>query len=121
MEKPPIKDKEITKYVEYLEKRLENYEKSPYMETYLTLKTQIVNFNKQLTSRNIDLFSDKEDKSFDRTKWYFDNMLNLNKQMDDIRKLMTPQEQKELAEKEKINKAGLAERIALGLHKENVG
>jgi hypothetical protein len=38
-------------------------------------------------------------------------MLTLNKQMDDIRKLMTPSDQKELAEKEKINKAGLAERF----------
>ncbi len=118
MEKPIIKDKEALKYVEHLEKRLETYEKSPYLKTYLTLVRQIENFNEQLTKRNIDLFSDKEDKSFDRTKWYFDNMLNLNKQLDELRKLMTPEERKEAEEKAKIDNLRIAEKIALGVKHE---
>ena len=132
MERPIIKDKNALEYVAFLEKRLDAYEKSPYYKTYTTLHDQIGSFNDQLSLGKkkkimvddkeieidpgfVDLFADKDDKSFDRTKWYFDNMLSLNKNLDEIRKLMTPEDQKKLAERDRIKSAGLAEKIALGL------
>jgi len=129
MEKPNIRDKAIQAYVDSLEAELEKYKKSPYLDTYLTLAEQLNNFNSQLKIRKekiivdgnpveieagvVDLFGDAKDKSFDRVKWYFDNMLALNKQLDEIRKLMTPEDVKELVEKEKMAKLGIAEQMAL--------
>ena len=44
----------------------------------------------------IDLFADKDDKSFDRTKWYFEKMLDLAKNLDSLKKMMRTDEQKEV-------------------------
>lgn len=135
MQRPIIKDKAVEAYVLHLEEELLKYKKSPYLKTYLTLKSQLDDFNEQLTIRTgkvkvkqengdiievemelgrVDLFADPKDKSFDRTKWYFDNMLSLNKQLDDLRKLMTPEDIKAIQEKEKMDNLGIAERLALG-------
>ncbi len=118
MERPQIKDAKILAYIEPIEKRLDIFENSPYVQSYLAVYFQLVSFNQQLKipegyTKNIDLFADKEDKSFDRTKWYFENILELNKTLDELRKLMTPDQQKEIS-KQAINaKAGLAEQLAL--------
>lgn len=129
MDKPTIKDKAVQAYVESLEAELEKYKRSPYLKTYITLSNQLDNFNDQLKIRKdkiivdgnpveveagvVDLFADGKDKSFDRVKWYFDNMLSLNKQLDDLRKLMTPEDNKKLQEAEKLGKLGLAEKLAM--------
>ena len=131
MERPIIKDKVALQYVEYLEGELKKFTESSYCESYLTIYNQLASFNEQLkiegeiTSLNdegvsvtkkkgfIDLFAEKDDKSFDRTKWYFENILDLNKTLDELKKLMTPQQQKEIQEKIKIEGLGTAEKIAL--------
>lgn len=114
LEKPAIKDKAIVAYVTRIEERLKIFETSPIAETYLTVYFQIKSFNAQLklgepktevgqdgittnlTSGFVDLFAGKDDKSFDRTKWYFENILALNKTLLELRKLMTPEEIKEV-------------------------
>jgi hypothetical protein len=109
MKRPNKIPKEVLPYIEHLEKELGMYKKTPYVKSYLTIYNQLEDFNDQLTLRRkkdaegkeyilgrIDLFASKDDKSFDRTKWYFDKILELNKNLDELRKLMTPAEIKEL-------------------------
>ena len=126
MERPiSIKDKEAIKYIEYLENELQRFKSSPYVKTYLTIYNQLADFNDQLTITTkqvngetvnlgrVDLFSETTDKSFDRIKWYFEHILELNKNLDELRKLMTPLEQKELNKQLELKNLGVAERIAL--------
>ncbi len=114
IERPVIKDKAVLAYVEYTESKLKIFESSPVAETYLTVYFQIKSFNAQLKLGQpkieikeggvtvnlqegfVDLFAGKDDKSFDRTKWYFENILSLNKTLLELRKLMTPEEIKEV-------------------------
>jgi len=130
MERPVIKDKAVLAYVAEIEQKLLIFETSPIVETYLTVYHQIRSFNKQLklgeetfelnedgvkqSTQNgfVDLFASKDDKSFDRTKWYFENILSLNKTLFELRKLMTP-EQKDEVEKKLLSEAGTAEHLAL--------
>lgn len=111
--KPVIKDKSIASYVEQLEKKIRQYEESPYFESYKSVRKQLDNFNVQLLNTPIDLFAESTDKSFDRTKWYFDKILELNKTLDELRKLMTPEEQARLQEAKKVEGLSVAEKLAL--------
>jgi len=117
MEKPIIKDKAILLYVEHIEKELSIFKNSPNVESYLTIYNQVRSFNEQLKLGEaktiisedgisvtvqegfVDLFASKDDKSFDRTKWYFENILQLNKTLVELRKLMSPAEIKSLEKK----------------------
>ena len=127
MERPNKIPKEVLPYIEHLEQELTKFKKSPYSKTYLTIYNQLESFNEQLTIKGdktladgtkvkegfVDLFAEATDKSFDRTKWYFDKILDLNKNLDELRKLMTPDEQKEMAKQIEMKNLGLAEKIAL--------
>lgn len=127
MDRPTKLPKEALAYVEYLEKELKKYTESPYVKTYLTIYNQLNSFNDQLeikqpvtviaedgTKKNfhngfIDLFAEKDDKSFDRTKWYFEKVLELNKNLDELRKLMSAEQKKELDEGIKLVSGSTAE------------
>lgn len=116
-------------YIQLLEATLKKYESSPYFLSYMTLYNQIEDWNTQLTmdgtvlpatefkartsKGKIDLFGDGDSKEFDRAFKYFDKMVDLLKQLDEIRKLMTPEEAKEAAKLQEEKKIGVAERIAL--------
>lgn len=134
MNKPQIKDKAIIAYVEYLEGKLKKFEESPIVNTYLTILRQVNSFNEQLSLREsektmedgqkvkvqegfIDLFSDKDDKSFDRAWKYLNEAELLIEQLDKLRKKMTPEQQRELLEQEKIANLGIAEKLALNNRK----
>ncbi len=113
MDRPKnIKDKAIGDYVDYLENKLSTFLKSPYVKTYITILNQIDSFNEQLTIQRIekiienqkveveygriDLFADKDEKSFDRGWKYLNECVDLNKKLDDLRKLMSVEEKKEI-------------------------
>lgn len=113
MERPPIKDKSSLAYIEFLESELLKFKSSPYVYTYLTVLTQIDNFNEQLTTKKIDLFADKDAKEFDRSWKYMLESVDMIKKLDELRKLMNPENIKELEEKTKYEKLGIAEKIAL--------
>lgn len=103
---------------------------SPYLESYITLYSQIEDFNEQLTIKSeetkqkvvgtdlagntitvdwtpgkIDLFADKEDKSFDRSWKYMLEVSSLLESLNKIRSLMSPEKQIKAEEMRKINKA----------------
>ena len=134
MEKPIIKDKAIIAYVEHLELQLSNILSSPYYSTYVTIKGQIDSFNEQLTIKEptkvkvfvgdvleevnitpgkIDLFADKDSKEFDRAWKYLLESVDLSKKLDELRKLLTPDETKKAEKLLKDKNIGLAEQIAL--------
>jgi hypothetical protein len=134
MEKPTIKDKAILAYVEHLELQLSNILSSPYYNTYVTIKGQIDSFNEQLTIKEptkvkvfvgdvleevnitpgkIDLFADKDSKEFDRAWKYLLESVDLSKKLDELRKLLTPDEAKKAEKLLKDKNIGLAEQIAL--------
>ena len=134
MERPPIKDKAIIAYVEDLEAQLSAISSSPYYSTYITIKNQIDSFNDQLTIKEpikrkifvedtleeveitpgkIDLFADKDSKEFDRAWKYLLESVDLNKKLDELRRLFTPEEAKKADKLLKDQSLGLAEKIAL--------
>lgn len=134
MERPPIKDKAIIAYVEDLEAQLSAISSSPYYSTYITIKNQIDSFNDQLTIKDpikrkifvedtleeveitpgkIDLFADKDSKEFDRAWKYLLEASDLNKKLDELRKLLTPEESKKAEKAAKDKSLNLAEKIAL--------
>lgn len=108
-----IKDKSVVLYIEYLETQLNKFTNSPYSNSYLSLLFQIENWNKQLTDKPIDLFKDKEAKEFDRAHKFFTEQKPYFEQLDYLRKLMLPEEQKEIDKKAKENNLGIAEKLAL--------
>ncbi len=130
MDRPQIKDKATIAYVTELEEKLSKIERSPYLKSYITLYSQIESFNEQLTIKEptkttimvngkeievdvtpgkIDLFADKDSKEFDRAKWVLLEILGLCKQLDEIRKLLLPEEVK-VAEQRKIVAGSAAEK-----------
>jgi len=133
MERPKITSKEVLAYVEYLEQELDKFNQSPYKATYITLKSQIDSFNEQLTigseetktieidgqphelvtvKGKIDLFASKDAKEFDRAYKYLDDCLGFAKNLAELKKLLTPEERKDIEAKLE-QAAPLAERIAL--------
>jgi hypothetical protein len=142
MERPPIKDKAALAYVNYLEEKLSKLESSDYVNTYYTIAAQIRSFNEQLTINMdedivknigvtesgivvtektkkgfINLFADKDDKSFDRAWKYMLESVDMNKKLDELRKLMNPEQEKELKEKLQMENLGLAEKLAMNNRK----
>ncbi len=136
MERPnQIKDKEVLRYVDYLESELNKFKTSPYLKTYITISNQIDSFNEQLTIKDmrevempvegggtkfvdvtpgkIDLFADKDEKSFDRGWKYLNECVDLNRKLDELRKLMTPEDMKELQKQDDLKNLGFAEKMAL--------
>lgn len=109
MNKPVLKEKSAIEYAEYLEGKLKLFQESPLVETYLAIKNQIDFWNMQLTGREIDLFADKDSKEFDRSWKYMLEATDVLKKMDEIRKMMSP-DQKASADKPKFREGSSAER-----------
>ena len=97
-----------------LEKRFEDMQRGNRLNTYLAIDGQISSFNAQLIigdgktikgvdgepdikvrSGYIDLFADKDAKEFDRSKWFFENYMDLIKSQAELYKMLTEEEKKE--------------------------
>lgn len=118
---------ELLARIKEQDEELKKFKESPHLESYLTISEQLSSFNSQLklgeekttisddgvkvTAKKgfIDLFAEKDDKSFDRAKWYFQNILELNKTLDNLRKLMSPEDIKDL-DSRKVAKTSVAEK-----------
>lgn len=83
-----------------LEEKLNDLLKNEHFESYRALQTAIRSFNSQLITSDINLFAGKDAKEFDRAKWYFENMLDLNKTLVELKKMMSPDEAKALENKD---------------------
>ena len=108
MERPSKIPKDILPYVEWLEAKT----KSPFYNSYVALKITTERWNKQLTEKEIDLFSIEDKPLFDMAHKYLTEQKPYLEQMDFLLGKMTPQEKDE-AEKKLLEEAGSAEHLAL--------
>jgi len=63
---------------------------SPYYEGYITLKSTIDKWNQELQDSRIRLTSDKDDKAFDRTHKYFNEINVFYDKLEYFRSKLTP-------------------------------
>lgn len=113
MERPIIKDKGALAYVEYLENRLKVYEQSPYVSSYLSLAQTIDNWNKQLFEHQINILNVEDKPKFEMAHKFLTEQKPYIEQLEYLRKLMTPEEQREIAKKKSIENVGVAEKMAM--------
>jgi hypothetical protein len=104
--------------LELVKSKLEKYEKSPYAITYMTIYSQIMDMNKQLTITDeivsdtvlnkdglvvnlerqqgkVDLFAPSNEKAFDRAWKVMSDVDELLETLDKLRSKMTVEEQEE--------------------------
>ena len=105
MERPPIKDKSVLAYVEYLESKF----KSPYYNSYTACKTTIDRWNAQLMKREIDIFDSENKSIFDMAHKFLTEQKPYLEQLEYLSKLITPEEVKE-GESRKIKEGSSAEK-----------
>lgn len=114
MDRPKvIKDKSCLEYIEYLESQVKLFTESPYADSYLSIKRFIDSGNKQIGSKEIDLFTDEGQKDHKSISKFAAQLKDLFAQMEFYRAKMNPSEQRKLDEKIKEDSLGVAERIAL--------
>lgn len=94
-----------------LQKLLSEYESimaSEVLETYITLRGQLRDWNSQLKiegkNGRINLFADKDTKEFDRVFKYFTEIETLTSALEKLRSRLTPQEQKDVEKIRKVEK-----------------
>ena len=101
MEKPKIKDKDVEKYVDYLEKRLAGYDSEHTMaKSYLALKHFVESNCKVLQDMQLTEFNmqDKDDKIAERTLKFAKEILSYNEDLESLEKKVSP---KTLSEEQK--------------------
>lgn len=114
-EKQPLVKKLLDDYNEFY--------KSPYFDTYITLYTQVSDWNAQLKigeekttigengiqvktqSGKIDLFADKDSKEFERVFKYFSEVLTILDALDKIREKLSPKEKVDAEKAKKLSKS----------------
>lgn len=93
MERPPIKDKEASKYVDYLEQCLKNYTSEKTIAlSYLALKNFVDENNKILstTKLNKSAISDKDDKYIERMLKFAKEVKEYNENLEQMEKKIKP-------------------------------
>ncbi len=124
-----IKDKSAQEYIEYLEKKIAQYENSPYHKSYVILLDQYNDMIDQLRIKHemeydqvqkkevevvkgrIDIFGSKNDKEFGLK--FFQESFDLLQQLDKFRSKMTPEERRLADEAQKTKNIGIAEKLAM--------
>jgi uncharacterized coiled-coil DUF342 family protein len=94
MERPPIKDKRVLKYVEDLERQLEALgTQSTINGSYFALKNYIDANNAILTEfkLTVDEVSDKDDKISERTMKFAKELLDYNEDLEKLREKISPE------------------------------
>ena len=104
---------DLLNYIASLEGELKKFKESPYVNSFLSCYRTIENWNRQLSENEIDIFNVEDKAKFDMAHKYLTEQKPYIEQLEYLRKLMTPEQQKELAEKVKYENLGMAEKIAL--------
>ena len=101
MKKPSITDLKVKKYVEYLERKLKEFQKgSTDVDSYLALSNYIAQGNKIMKALEFDgtEMSDKDDKVIDRATKFSDKILENNQNLKDLFSMIGIEEKKEIEE-----------------------
>jgi len=123
LEKLAQKNEAVAELLEFYRTAIE----SPYYDTYITLYSQIQDWNDQLTIKpereiivdndgiketgkvtpgKIDLFADKDSKEFERVFKYFSDIVSILNALDAIRLKLTPQQQEDIKKNQQLKKMG---------------
>lgn len=112
MEKPTnIKDKAAIAYIDFLENKLQFFTKSPYVNSYLSLKRLVDRGNLQLDQSAEDEI-DFESKKFKSMSEFITKQKTYMEQLEYYRSKMNPLDQQEL-DQEMRKSAGIAEKVAM--------
>lgn len=112
MERPIIKDKAVSAYVDYLEHKLSGFERSPYLNSYLALKKMLDKGNEQLISlASVEI--DFEGDAFKGASKFMSLQRDYSDQMDYFRSKMTATEREAVD----TSNLGIAEKLALNSKK----
>lgn len=104
---------ELLARIKEQDEELRKFKESPLASSYLSCLKTIERWNKQLYDKEIDIFNIEDKPKFDMAHKYLTEQKPYIEQLEYLRKLMTPEQQKELAEKVKYENLGLAEKLAL--------
>jgi len=115
MTKPNLKyvPKEIEQYIEFLEEELEKFLSSPYLDSYRACMNTIQSWNRQLTAQEIDIFNVEDKPKFEMAHKYLTEQKPYIEQLEYLRSLMNPMQQREIMKNIENKKLGIAEKIAL--------
>lgn len=115
MLRPSIKDKEVLKYVEYLEKRVAVISANPAFEaSYKALYNFVMEASKAIGEADLNskTIQDKEDKFIDRVLKFADKIDEYNDKLEKMEKRLNPELVKEIkAEAGSVLEDVLRERI----------
>jgi hypothetical protein len=103
MNRPPIKDKAVLAYVQYLENQLS----SPFADSYLAIKKIVDKGNDQLINTEIDIFDSDDEKKSSMVQKYISQLKTYSEQMIYFKSKMTGEEiiEADKKAKEKVVKA----------------
>lgn len=99
MNRPDIKDKEVLRYVEYLEKRVMIISANPAFEaSYKALYNFVMEASKAINDAKLTTLKmgDKEDKFIDRVLKFADKIDEYNDKLDKMEKRLNPELIKEI-------------------------
>lgn len=91
MKKPElknIKDKSVIEYIEYLESQL----KTPYADSFLSLKRMVDKGNSQIKNTEIDIFTPDGDAKFKQASKFSSQLKDWFDQMEYFKSKMSPEE-----------------------------
>ena len=83
-----VKDKPVLDYIEYLENQL----KTPYAESFMSLKRMVDKGNKQLTTFDIDIFTPEGEIQFRQASKFSSQLKTWFEEMDFFKSKMSPEE-----------------------------
>jgi len=83
-----VKDKSVLEYIAYLENQL----KSPYAESYLSLKRMIDKGNSQIKNIEIDIFTPEGEAKFKQASKFSSQLKDWFDQLEYFKSKMSPEE-----------------------------
>lgn len=107
MTHPKIKDPEVQQYVDELLRKIENFSSdTTLVKSYFALKRFIDENNKLVTELEMDTMNltEKDDKLHDRVTKYMDNIIEFNKNLSEMEKMINPEVMEAERKKESAGK-----------------
>lgn len=109
MERPPSKDKALNAYVDYQLAELDKFKKSPYVNSYLSIRKLVDKGNLTINNMADEAELDFDSEKFKGVEKFLSKQKEYYEQMEYFRGKMTSSEKKEVD----ISSLGMAEQIAL--------
>jgi len=99
MERPPIKDKAVLAYVEYLEGQL----KTPYADAFISLKRMVDNGTVQMKNIEFDVFTPEGETKFKQAAKFTSQLKDWYSEMEYFKSKMSPDEIKKVNKEQELS------------------